>query len=80
VAEYFFTFAERMPQADQSDEALRYYGWSKKLYLRYERLGEKARKELKTIDERTAQIEARKRNADTAGNDDDEDKVAESCS
>jgi hypothetical protein len=80
AAAYFFTLAERAPQAEQPDEALRYYNWSKKLYLHYERLGEKAKKELKTIDERTAQIEADKRNVDMAGSDDDEDKVAEACS
>ena len=79
AAAYFFTLAERESPTEHPDEALLYYNWSKKLYLEYERLDEKATAEIRTIDERTAQIEANKRDAHMTCSDDDDDKVAESC-
>ena len=80
VAGYFFTLAERESPTDHPDEALRYYRWSKKLYIRYETLGERAKPEIRTIDERTAQIEANQRNVHMTGSDDDDDRAVESCS
>ena len=79
AAFYFSTLAERESPTENPKEALRYYHWSKQLYLHYERLDEKATAEIRTIDERTAQIEANQRSVHTAGSDDDDDKVAESC-
>ena len=80
AAGYFFTLAERESPTEHPKEALLYYNWSKKLYLHYERLGERAKPEIRTIDERTAQIEANQRNVHMTYSDDDDDKVGEPCS
>jgi hypothetical protein len=77
AAGYFFTHAERVSAVEHPDKALRYYRWSKKLYLHCEILGEKARKVLKTIDEGTAAIEANQQHANSEVG---YDAVAEPCS
>ena len=79
AAEYLCKEADREP-TEHPNEALRYYGWSKKLFLQYERLGEKAGREITAIDGKIAVIERNQQNVHMAGSDEDEEKGAEPCS
>ena len=79
AATYFRIRGERLRAADELDDALRYYNWSKTLYLNYERLESTRTRAILDIDRITAEIEEELRRRRHAEGDDD-DETAQQCS
>jgi hypothetical protein len=86
MADYYFAQAERLRTSGHLKEALRPYQWSKKLFLRYEEMGESCRRYLQNIDRIIQEIEYTLRpplnynDYEMRGSDDDEEKFAEPVS
>ena len=88
MADYYFTQGERLRATEHLEDAFRFYHWSKKLFLQYEKMGQPCRKYLENIDRITKEIENTLRppvdyhNYDMRDNDsdDEEGKGCEPCS
>jgi hypothetical protein len=57
MADYYFTQGEHLRATGHLEDALRFYRWSKKLFLQYEKMNEPCRKYLENIDRITKEIE-----------------------
>ncbi|CAF0724554.1 unnamed protein product [Rotaria sp. Silwood1] len=84
MAKFYFTKAGRLNAHGDLENALRFYGWSKRLYLQNEKIGGSCRSRINEIDEMTAIVEQALRSRRVsanhdAQNSDDDEKGCEPC-
>ncbi|CAF0855742.1 unnamed protein product [Rotaria sordida] len=84
MAKFYFTKAGRLHADGNHENALRLYGWSKKLYLQHEKMEGSCKRNINEIDETTKMIEdtlrlRRVASDHDAQNSDDDVKGSETC-
>jgi hypothetical protein len=85
MAEYYSTEAERQHVNGYLKEALRFYSWSKKLFLQYQKMKQPCQKYIDNIDRITQEIQdilppPRPSHGHDMHSDDDDEKGCEPCS
>jgi hypothetical protein len=85
MAEYYSTQAERQHVNGYLKEALRFYSWSKKLFLQYQKMKQPCQKYIDNIDRITQEIQdilppPRPSHGHDMHSDDDDEKGCEPCS